>query len=119
MNESILDNIRQILVGDKEDLSFDLDLIFFVNSAFNTLTQLGVGPAEGFKIESGEETWSDFTEDNVLLEKVKPYIILKTRTLFDPPTSSFVLEAYNKEIAEMEWRINVTVDDQSGRGCTT
>lgn len=111
----ILKDIRDLLVGDSEDDSFDKDLIILINSAFNTLTQLGVGSESGFRItKDGEEKWNDFTGDNILLEKVKAYIMLKVRVLFDPPTSSFVLEAYKKEIEEMEWRLNVTVDDQTG-----
>lgn len=111
----ILKDVRDLLVGDSEDSSFDKDLLFLINSSFNTLTQLGVGPKNGFRISSdGEEKWIDFTGDDILLEKVKAYITLKVRVLFDPPTSSFVLEAYNKEIAEMEWRLNATVDDQTG-----
>lgn len=114
MEGSILQNVREILIGDKDDTVFDEDLKIFINSAFNTLTQIGVGPDTGFVITGDTETWSDFTNDNVLLEKVKAYIVLKVRVLFDPPSSSFVLEAYNKEIAEMEWRLNVVVDDQTG-----
>ena len=30
--------------------------------------------------------------------------------LFDPPATSFVLDAYNKQLAEMEWRINSEVE---------
>lgn len=114
MEGSILQDVREVLVGDKDDTGFDKDLIIFINSAFNTLTQIGVGPDTGFVIKGDTETWSDFTDDNALLEKVKAYIVLKVRVLFDPPSSSFVLEAYNKEIAEMEWRLNVVVDGQTG-----
>lgn len=113
MENSILATIRELLVGDKEDLSFDPDLIININLAFNTLTQAGVGDQNGFKITGETEKWTDFVEDD-RLEMVKNYVHLKTKVLFDPPTSSFVLDAYNKQIDELLWRINVVVDDQTG-----
>ena len=30
--------------------------------------------------------------------------------MFDPPSSSTVIEAINREIKELEWRINVVAD---------
>ena len=59
---AILKDVRDLLVGDIEDSSFDKDLLIFINSAFNTLTQIGVGPVSGFRISSGEEKWRDFTD---------------------------------------------------------
>lgn len=115
MEESILKSIRSLLVGNEEDTSFDTDLIFAVNAAFSNLVQMGVGSTEGFRITGEDETWDDILGDSVLLEQVKEYVQLRTRIIFDPPTSSSVIEAYNKEITEREWRINITVDDQTGK----
>lgn len=114
MEDSILLSIRKLLVGNEDDSSFDLDLIFAINAAISNLIQMGVGPSEGFKITGEDEEWEDLIGEEVLLEQVKEYIQLRTRMIFDPPSSSAVMEAYNKEIAEREWRINITVDDQSG-----
>ena len=51
MEQSILKSTKKIL-GIAEDYTvFDLDIITHINSAFSTLTQLGVGPVEGFIIE--------------------------------------------------------------------
>ena len=116
MYDSILESIRSILVGNDGDTSFDADLIFAINAALSNLVQIGVGPQTGFRITGNEETWQDFLGDDPRLEQVKEYVQLRTRIIFDPPNSSAVLEAYNKEIAEREWRINITVDDQTGRG---
>lgn len=116
MEDSILLSIRKLLVGNEEDSSFDLDLIFAINAAISNLVQMGVGPSEGFKITGEDEEWEDLIGEEVLLEQVKEYIQLRTRMIFDPPSSSAVMEAYNKEIAEREWRINITVDDQTGHG---
>ena len=114
MEDSILVSIRELLVGDKEDTSFDADLVININLAFNTLTQVGVGNENGFKITGETEKWSDFVNDD-RLEMIKNYVQLKTRVLFDPPTTSFVLDSYNKQIDELLWRINIIVDDQTGK----
>lgn len=114
MSNSILLNIREMLVGDPEDDSFDQDLIFDINTALNILTQIGVGPEGGFKITGASEEWSDFLGDNPMLEMAKDFVKYKVKVLFDPPSSSFVLEQYNKELDQMLWRLNVEVDDQRG-----
>ena len=44
---------------------------------------------------------------------IKPYVSTKVKTMFDPPTSSFVLDAMQKQIAEYEWRLNVAVETPS------
>lgn len=48
MDDSILNTIKKQL-GITEDYTvFDSDLIVHINSVFLTLSQLGVGPDEGF-----------------------------------------------------------------------
>lgn len=108
--ESILTSIKKLLGISEEYDHFDPDIIMHINSTFMTLNQLGVGPAEGFSIEDETSTWSDFISDNVKLEAVKSYIHLKVKLLFDPPSSSAVIEAISKSINELEWRLNVIVE---------
>ena len=82
-----------------------------INSVFTILTQLGVGPKEGFRIEDELATWMDFLQtDSVLFESVKTYIHLKVKLLFDPPLSGTVMASYERIISELEWRLNVTAD---------
>lgn len=108
--DSILTSIKKLL-GIAEDYEhFDQDIIMCINSAFSTLTQLGVGPAEGFRIEDESAEWSEFLKDDFRLEFVKTYIHLKVKMAFDPPLSSAVIESINRQISELEWRINVAVD---------
>lgn len=112
--ESILTSIKKLLGITEEYKQFDPDIIMFINSAFSVLTQLGVGSEDGYSIKSDEETWDDYLAYNELeagqLEMVKTYVYLKVRVSFDPPSSSFVLDVFNKQISELEWRINVVVD---------
>jgi len=108
LETSILTSTKKILGIDQTYTVFDLDIITHINSAFSTLTQLGVGPAAGFMIEDETPTWSDFiTDGDLQYNAVKSYIYLKTRQLFDPPTTSYLIAAFNDQIKEIEWRLNV------------
>ena len=114
--DSILTSIKKLL-GITEDYEhFDQDIIMHINSVFMILTQMGVGPADGFRIEDDSATWSDFTSDLKVLESVKSYMYLKVRLLFDPPTSSSVLDSTNRLISELEWRLNVAGEEVNQNG---
>lgn len=107
METSILLNTKKML-GLAEDYDvFDLDVITHINSAFSTLTQLGVGPEAGFMIEDDTAVWSDFISDDLQYNSVKSYIFLRVRQLFDPPTTSYLISAVDSQIKELEWRLNV------------
>ena len=108
--ESILTSIKKLL-GIMEDYEhFDTDIIIHINSTFMILTQLGVGPSEGFAIKDKTATWDDFITDSTQLEAIKSYVYLKVKLIFDPPSSSAVMESMNRMISEYEWRLNVAVD---------
>ena len=108
--ESILTSIKKLL-GIAEDYThFDADLILHINSVFSILTQLGVGPSEGFSITDDNTVWNDYISDDVKLNDVKSYMYLKVRLLFDPPVTSSITESINRLISELEWRLNVSAD---------
>lgn len=109
MDTSILNSTKKILGLTAEDTSFDLDIITQINSAFSTIWDLGVGPVEGFVIEDDEPTWEEYSPDlsNVQLSQLKTYVYLKVRLAFDPPQTSYALEALKEQIREHEWRLNV------------
>ena len=108
--DSILTSIKKLLGIAEEYTQFDEDIIMHINTVFLNLTQLGVGPEEGFAIEDDVASWEDFINDNTQLQAVKTYVYLKVKLLFDPPLSSSVIESMNRMIAELEWRLNVAVD---------
>lgn len=109
--ESILTSIKKLLGITEEYEHFDTDIIMHINSAFSVLTQLGVGPENGFRIEDASAEWSEFLYDDPRLEFVKSYIYFKVKLMFDSTSlSSAVIESINRQISELEWRINVTVD---------
>ncbi len=107
MGESILNTIKKMLGIESDYDAFDTDIIVNINSALLTLTQLGIGPSDGFIITDKSSVWSDLIGDTKTLVAVQNFIYLKVRTLFDPPSSSFVLDAMNKQIEELTWRLNV------------
>ena len=108
--DSILTSIKKLLGITEEYEHFDQDIIMHINSVFMILTQMGVGPEEGFIISDSTTTWNEFTNDDKKIEAVKSYVYLKVRLLFDPPASSSVMEAINRSISELEWRLNIAVD---------
>lgn len=108
--ESILTSIKKLLGIEEEYTQFDADIIMHINTVFLNLTQLGIGPSEGFLIEDDTAIWEDFIGDSSQLQAVKTYMYLKVKLLFDPPLSSSVTESMNRMIAELEWRLNVAVD---------
>lgn len=108
--ESILISIKKLLGPTATYTAFDTDIIIHINSVFTILTQLGYGPKEGFSIKDDSALWTDFMPENHKIEAVKTYMYMKVRLIFDPPTSSAVIEAYKQFINEFEWRINVAAE---------
>lgn len=111
--ESILTSIKKLLGIHEEYTNFDEDIIIHINTAFATLNQLGVGPSEGFMIEDAAAEWLEYI-DECNLTMVKTYIYLKVKMVFDPPTSSAVIESIKRTIDELEWRIYLIGDNSSG-----
>lgn len=111
--ESILTSIKKLLGITEEQTSFDSDIIMHINTVFSILTQLGVGPSTGVFISDDSDTWDELIPEGANLELVKTYVYMKVRLMFDPPSSSAAMEAVNKNISELEWRINTMVETPS------
>lgn len=108
--ESILTSVKKLLGITEEYEHFDADIIMHINSVFMILTQIGVGPSEGFFIMDKMTTWDEFIPSGKSLESVKSYMYMKVKLLFDPPQSSAVMESMKNMISEFEWRLNIEVD---------
>jgi hypothetical protein len=108
--ESILTSIKKMLGIVEEYKHFDPDIIMHINSAIMNLTQIGVGPSEGFMIEDETTKWSDLIPQGIKLEAVKSYVFLRVKLLFDPPVNSTVIASYERQITEFEWRLNHMVE---------
>lgn len=108
MTNSIFLTVKKMLGIDQDYHAFDIDIITDINSVFLTLNQIGVGPT-GFQISGEDEVWADFV-DPEKIPGIQTYLYQKVRLLFDPPTSSFVLNAIQSQIDEFEWRFNVQAE---------
>lgn len=113
--ESILISIKKLLGITEEYEHFDVDIIMHINSVFMILNQLGVGPDKTFTIRDNTTTWDEFIPENENIESVKSYMYLRVRMLFDPPSSSVIAEAINKQISELEWRLNVIAENNKSK----
>jgi hypothetical protein len=109
MTTSILDDVKHTLGLLPEDTSFDSDLVLHINTVFGILNQLGVGPTLGYEITDKTNTWDEFYDDP-RLNAVKSYVFLRVKLMFDPPTTGFLTDALNRQIQELEFRLNVVVD---------
>lgn len=108
--DSILTSIKQLLGIAQDDDSFNNELVIHINSAISVLTQLGVGPVEGFRITGPDEEWSALIGARLDIENVKSVVYYRVRLAFDPPQNSFTLDSMKKQCDEAEWRIEVEVD---------
>ena len=110
-NDSILGSIRKLIASDDY---FDLDLITHINTVFAKLQQMGVGPEGGFRIEDDTTEWSEYTNDEPILNMVKTYMTLQVKLYFDTSTTgSHVIDLMKEQCSELEWRLNVACDYNS------
>lgn len=108
----ILDEVKQMLSIESSVTEFDIDITSHVNSAFFTLFELGIGPSTPFYITTAT-TWETF-ETIVPKQVILDYLFLKTKLIFDPPTSSPLIEAMKDRISELEFRMNIYTDNGGG-----
>ena len=106
MEESILKSVKKLLGISPEDTSFDIDIVMYINGAFAVLQQLGVGPDEGFIIEDDSEEWIDYLDDENAYNMVRPWMVMRVRLSFDPPATSFGIDALKEQAKELEYRIS-------------
>lgn len=96
-----------------DDHEFDEDIITDINAVIFSLNLIGIGE-EGFSISDASATWTDLLGENAkIYEAVKPFIYLKVKLMFDPPSSSFVVSALEKQISEIEWKLNFKYESKN------
>ena len=113
LDESILQSVKLSLGIPVEYEYFDRQILMHLNSIMAVLYQLGVGPEDGFYVTDESVIWRDLLPDAETQKKflyVQSYVCLRVRLLFDPPTSSGAIDAMERQMRELEWRITVTED---------
>ena len=114
MEDSILTSTKKVLGLDEDYVVFDLDIITAINGALSTAEQAGAGLLDVFSITDKQTNWEDLGVEPKNLSMLKNYVYLKSRLLFDPPSTSFVIEAMNKQIEEMEYRMKLNTELKAG-----
>ena len=110
--DSILTSVKKMLGIEASYTHFDADLILLINSAFDTLHQLGIGPETKFSIQDETSKWEEFLVNDTRVDMAKEFVWLRTRLMFDPPSNSFVSDAMQKRLDELIWRMNVDVETE-------
>lgn len=106
MTDSILTSVKKPLGLSEDYTIFDPDIILHINTAFNTLADIGIGPSDGFMIEDKNKVWADFIGTDMRLNSVKTYVYLRVRLLFDPPTTGYLKDAMEKQLDEILTRLS-------------
>lgn len=104
--DSILQSIKKFVGIHEEYTVFDEDIKMHTNTAFAILTQLGVGPEEGFMIEGEDESWDEYIT-SATFSMVKSFVQLSVRLAFDPPSSAALLDSMERRLAELTWRLEI------------
>ena len=105
MIDSVLLSTKQMLGISPEDTSFDVNVIMSINTALTTLMDLGLTEVEDEIVTDDDMTWDDLLGGRTDIEYVKTYIYQKVKMIFDPPTSTAAIDAMQRSINELEWRI--------------
>lgn len=109
MSESILDTVKSSLLIVDTYTAYDTRIITLINVAISELDQIGYIPAEGFTVTDNTQTWDQLIYDH-RFDMVKGFILEKVQLMFDPPSSSFALDAMQKDCEELSVRIRYEVE---------
>ena len=112
MEDNILKSTKKILSVPPDYEAYDHDILVGINSAFGSLNQLGVTPSNLSILDDGG-SWDALALSASMMNLVQAYVYLKARKFFDPPATSFHIQANNEQIAEQEFRISVLRDEES------
>lgn len=111
--DNILQTIKKLIGVVPSDDSFDIDITIYINTTLTILSQLGLTEADKCPMIDSSTTWDELLGAREDLEYVKTYICMKCKLLFDPPTSSVAMDALNRTISELEWRIaNLSIREE-------
>ena len=108
VKDSILDTVKDSLplgLEDEDSKVFDNSLILMINTFFNRLYNMGIGP-DKFKITDNTTTWNDYFNllpSSESFECIKTWMILRVGLLISPPESSTLLNISKETISEIEF----------------
>lgn len=109
MDDSILDSIKAVIGIHRNNYDFDKELIIAVNAVLFIIYQEGLSD-EAYVIEDNTKKWSEILikDKPINLRTLITWAGLKSKSIFDPPTSSALAEALKTTLDELEWRGFIT-----------
>ncbi len=119
MAESILTSTKAALGVPESHEAFDVELILHINSVLSRLTELGIGPTSGFRIQDKTATWEQFLADDTRFNDVKSYMAYAVKMRFDPPEIGFVITAMKEQIEKDEYLLTNRRDNINAEEATT
>lgn len=103
---SILKDLRKTINAGEDNDYYDDEIMMYANGFFSILTQLGVGPSDGFGITDETAQWTDWLDErDKRFGMAKSYVCTKVRLMVDPPSSPSAVESLERMAKEYEWRI--------------
>lgn len=111
-SKSVLEDVAKFLGFADGYAPFADMLCMHINSEISNLIQMGVIDPEmsTTEIVDNTTTWADILEDEHKLSMAKTYIEIGVRLVFDPPTSSAILDSLTKRKDEAGWRAKTAVE---------
>lgn len=105
ITNSILADVRSACNLERDDTSFDNQLIPLINTQMMMAHQFGVG-VDGYLITDDNGTWTDWLgEHESNLVAIKTWLGFSVLLLFDPPDNGTVLKSYQDQVQKMEWML--------------
>ena len=81
--------------------AFDDQILMHINTARMDLAQLGSKCGATIEKDTGWQVFDEIDDEAA----IKSYIAMKVKLIFDPPSNSFLVSAYQKLIEEAAWRL--------------
>lgn len=111
MDESIMDSIKETIGIHVDNHDFDPNLIIAINAVLFIIYQEGLSD-EPYTIKDNTTKWSDILikDKPIEIRTLITWVGLKTKSIFDPPTSSALADALKRALDELEWRGFITTN---------
>lgn len=100
---NVLSDVKKLLGMEADYTDFDTDIILHINSVIMTLNQLGLKTK--VNVIDSKTLWEDIYSSTDNMDAIPVYVYMKTRLVFDPPSSGYVTTALTQAIDELTWRL--------------
>lgn len=108
---TLLTEIKKQLCVGNDTTAFDDEIQSYISPILLTLNELGALSDEEMTLLLQDPNLDINTifKDDIRAVAIT-YIGMKVKLIFDPPSTSFVLEAFNRQLEELEWRMRQKIE---------